>query len=138
MENGKGFYLYGMHPVTEAVRQGRRFEKVLLRKGMEGEQFRTLMEELSAREIPYQFVPSEKLGSIVRGAHQGVIAFLAQIDYVPFEEVFHLFGEDFFELVAVHIAVKAYESRLFTVDRYHHETLDDRFGTHGEHPDRLT
>lgn len=87
MENGKGFYLYGMHPVTEAVRQGRRFEKVLLRKGMEGEQFRTLMEELSAREIPYQFVPSEKLGSIVRGAHQGVIAFLAQIDYVPFEEM---------------------------------------------------
>ena len=39
---------------------------------MEGEQFRTLMEELSAREIPYQFVPSEKLGSIVRGAHQGI------------------------------------------------------------------
>ena len=48
------YYLYGMHPVTEAVLQGRRFEKVILKKGLEGEQFRTLLDALSECSIPYQ------------------------------------------------------------------------------------
>ena len=88
MENDNSqYYLYGMHPVTDAVRQGRRFEKVLLKKGLEGEQFRVLLEELTQREIPYQFVPVEKMNRLVRGAHQGVIAYLAQIEYVSFEEM---------------------------------------------------
>ena len=86
MENN-AYYLYGMHPVTEAVRQGRKFEKILLRKGLEGEQFRSLMEEITARDIYYQFVPAEKMNRLVKGAHQGVIAYLAQIEYVPFEEM---------------------------------------------------
>ena len=88
MENDNSqYYLYGMHPVTDAVRQGRRFEKVLLKKGLEGEQFRVLLEELMQRDIPYQFVPVEKMNRLVRGAHQGVIAYLAQIEYVSFEEM---------------------------------------------------
>ena len=85
MENQ--YYLYGMHPVTDAVRQGRRFDKILFRQGMEGEQFRTLLEEVSRAGIPYQFVPSEKMNRLVKGAHQGVIGYLAQIDYLPFEEM---------------------------------------------------
>lgn len=85
MENQ--YYLYGMHPVTDAVRQGRRFEKILFRQGMEGEQFRTLLEEVTRSDIPYQFVPSEKMNRLVKGAHQGVIGYLAQIEYVSFEEM---------------------------------------------------
>ena len=85
--NNNQYYLYGMHPVTDAVRQGRKFEKILFRKGLEGEQFRTLLEEVSQRGIPYQFVPGEKMNYLVKGAHQGVIAYLAQIDYCPFEEM---------------------------------------------------
>ena len=88
MENHtEAYYLYGMHPVTDAVRQGRKFERVLLKKGLEGEQFRSLLEELTQREIPYQFVPVEKMNRLVRGAHQGVIGYLAQIEYVSFEEM---------------------------------------------------
>jgi 23S rRNA (guanosine2251-2'-O)-methyltransferase len=88
MENNEhSYYLYGMHPVTDAVRQGRKFERVLLKKGLEGEQFRALLEELTQREIPYQFVPVEKMNRLVRGAHQGVIGYLAQIEYVSFEEM---------------------------------------------------
>ena len=85
MENQ--YYLYGMHPVTDAVRQGRRFEKILFRQGIEGEQFRTLLEEVTRADIPYQFVPSEKMNRLVKGAHQGVIGYLAQIEYVSFEEM---------------------------------------------------
>lgn len=85
--NNSPYHLYGMHPVTDAVRQGRKFEKILFKKGLEGEQFRALLEEVSERGIPYQFVPPEKMNRLVKGAHQGVVAYLAQIDYVPFEEM---------------------------------------------------
>ena len=81
------YYLYGMHPVTDAVLQGRRFEKILFKKGLEGEQFRTLLEAVQERGIPYQFVPVEKMNHLTRGTHQGVIAYLAQIEYVSFEEM---------------------------------------------------
>ena len=88
MENdNKQYYLYGMHPVMDAVRQGRRFEKILFKKGLEGTQFRTLMEEVDRRSIPYQFVPGEKLNHLVKGSHQGVVAYLAQVEYIPFEEM---------------------------------------------------
>ena len=87
MENDNQFYLYGMHPVTDAVRQGRKFERILFRKGLEGEQFRALLDEATQRGLPYQFVPGEKMNRIVKGAHQGVVAYLAQIDYVSFEEM---------------------------------------------------
>lgn len=85
--NDNQYYIYGMHPVTDAVRQGRKFERILFRKGLEGEQFRALLDEVTQLGIPYQFVPGEKMNRIVKGAHQGVVAYLAQIDYVSFEEM---------------------------------------------------
>lgn len=87
MDSNNQYYLYGMHPVTDAVRQGRKFERILFKKGLEGEQFRTLLEEVAQRDIPYQFVPVEKMNRLVKGTHQGVIAYLAQIEYVSFEEM---------------------------------------------------
>lgn len=86
-ENTKRQYLYGMHPVLEAVRTGKKFDKVLLRQGLENPQFRELRELLQKNGIPYQFVPVEKLNHTVRGAHQGVIACIASIDYISIEEM---------------------------------------------------
>ncbi len=87
MEERESYYLYGMHPVTEAVRQGRKFDKILFKKGMEGEQYRSLLEEAEGRGIPCRHVPGETLNRLVKGAHQGVVGYLAAIDYVPFEEM---------------------------------------------------
>lgn len=81
----KQHYLYGMHPVDEAVRQGRKFEKILFKQGLEGDQFRNLLSEVEKRKIPYQFVPAEKMNYLVKGSHQGVIGYMSQIDYVDFE-----------------------------------------------------
>lgn len=61
MEESKTQYLFGMHPVMEAVKTGKKLEKVLFKQGLEGPQFRELMELLKIREIPFQFVPVEKL-----------------------------------------------------------------------------
>lgn len=80
-------YLFGMHPVLEAVKAGKKFEKVLLKQGLEGPQFRELMELLKTNEIPFQFVPAERLNRAVRGSHQGVLAYISQIEYVDIEQL---------------------------------------------------
>lgn len=80
-------YLFGMHPVIEALRAGRNFDKVLLKAGLEGPQARELMALLAEREIPYSYVPLERLNRSVRGAHQGVIAYISSIEYVDIESL---------------------------------------------------
>lgn len=87
MEEDKMQVLYGIHPVMEAVKAGRRFDKVLLKQGFEGQQFRELYGLLGEKKIPCQFVPLDRLNRAVRGAHQGVVAYIAQIDYVELEDM---------------------------------------------------
>ena len=87
MEEKKSYYLYGMHPVTEAVLSGKSIEKVVFKQGLEGPQFRNLMALLKEKDVPCQFVPAERLNKIDKGGRsQGVVAYMAQIDYTPFEE----------------------------------------------------
>ena len=87
MEEKKMQYLFGMHPVLEAVKSGKKFDKVLLKQGLEGAQFRELLDLLKENNIPFQFVPAEKLNKSVRGSHQGVLAYISQIDYVDIEQL---------------------------------------------------
>ena len=87
MEDNKTQMLYGIHPVMEAIRAGRTFDKVLLKQGMEGEQFRQLYALIGEQKINCQFVPVERLNRAVRGAHQGVVAYVSQIELVGLEEM---------------------------------------------------
>ena len=77
--------LFGTHPVIEALKTGKQIDKVLIKQGMEGPVYRELITLIGERHIPYQYVPVEKLNREAHGAHQGVIAYLAQIDYVDLE-----------------------------------------------------
>ena len=44
MENQeKVNYIYGMHPVLEAINAGKNIDKVYLKSGLEGESFRQLL-----------------------------------------------------------------------------------------------
>ncbi|MBQ9584338.1 MAG: 23S rRNA (guanosine(2251)-2'-O)-methyltransferase RlmB [Bacteroidales bacterium] len=80
-------YLYGIHPVTEAITSGRKVEKVILKQGFEGPQARALMALLKEHDIPYAWVPLQKLNSIAKGAHQGVVAYISEVEYVSFEQM---------------------------------------------------
>jgi len=86
----KTHYLFGMHSVIEALDSNKKIEKVLFKQGLEGTQFRQLVEKLQEKEIPMQFAPGEKLNSITRGNHQGVVAFISQVEYLPIEEMVEL------------------------------------------------
>ena len=71
----------------EAIESDKRIEKVLFRKGMDGPQFHSLIDKLREKDVQVQFAPVEKLNSITRANHQGVIAFLPIIDYFSLEEL---------------------------------------------------
>lgn len=76
-----------MNPVTEALKSGRQIEKILIQKGIQASKSGPLI--LYSRETgtPVQFVPVEKLNSITRKNHQGVVAFISGITYHKCEEL---------------------------------------------------
>ncbi len=82
-------FLFGIHPVLEAFHAGKELDKVLIRKGLEGEQVQELLTIIRETGIPHQIVPVEKLNRITKKNHQGVIAFTALVSYQPIEEIVH-------------------------------------------------
>jgi 23S rRNA (guanosine2251-2'-O)-methyltransferase len=79
--------IYGHHPVAEAIRAGKAVEKIYFQQGIRGEmekEFRHLAKE---HGIPLQVVPREKLNKMTKGAHQGVIAYLALVEFLSIEDV---------------------------------------------------
>ncbi len=81
------FYIFGIHPVEEAVKSGRKIEKVYLKQGLEGESFRRLLDLLNEKNVPFQFVPYERLARLSASAHQGVVAVIPKIEYSDFDSV---------------------------------------------------
>jgi 23S rRNA (guanosine2251-2'-O)-methyltransferase len=80
-------YLFGIHPVLEALESGKKPEKILFRSGSDNPQIHRIMDILQERQIPFQFIPGDKMNYLVKGNHQGVIAQLPVIEYADFEEM---------------------------------------------------
>ncbi len=85
MEENRTQYIFGLRPVIEAVRGGRRIDRVLLKKGLDSPLVEELTRLLSQQRVPTQWVPVEKLDRMARGTHQGVIAVMAEVEYVALE-----------------------------------------------------
>lgn len=86
MKKEKDQIVYGIHAVTEALDAGRELEKVLIKSARgTSDAFGELRNRLIAEKIPFQHVPQEKLNAITRKNHQGVIAFVSEIQYSEIE-----------------------------------------------------
>lgn len=79
-------YLYGLNAVTEAILSGTQIEKIWVLKGSTNDRVSELRHLASTRNIPFQPVPIEKLNTLSRGAHQGVIALVSEITYQSMED----------------------------------------------------
>ena len=79
--------IIGIRPIMEAIQAGRQIERVLLKTGLDGDLFRSLLELIHKHNIPYQFVPIEKLNALTSASHQGVAAFVSLITYIGMEEI---------------------------------------------------
>ena len=86
MENDES-QLFGIHAVMEAIKSGKTIDKIFLQKGLQGELSRELILLLREHKIVPNTVPIEKLNKLTRRNHQGVVAFVAPIDFHDLEEI---------------------------------------------------
>lgn len=78
-------FIFGMHPVMEAIKGGRQIDRVLVRQGLRGDLYHELMKMVAELGVPWQVVPIEKLDYITKKNHQGVIAWLSAIEFQDIE-----------------------------------------------------
>lgn len=87
-------FIYGLHPVTEAIKSGKEIDRVLFKKGLQGAFSAELLQLVRQYDIPFQFVPQEKLDRITRKNHQGVIALVTEISYQTLENLVQMVFEE--------------------------------------------
>lgn len=74
-------YIYGFHPVIEAIDSGKTIDKIYLQKGLHGENYHRIQKRIKKYRIPFQLVPREKLRGLTLKNHQGVFAFISPIEF---------------------------------------------------------
>ncbi len=86
--------IFGMRAVIEAIGAGKDIEKIIIQKGLSNELYNQLRQALKGQTVPIQFVPPEKLKRVADNTgvmsgknHQGVIAYLTQIEYYSCDEL---------------------------------------------------
>lgn len=79
--------IIGKQPLLEAIQAGRAIDKILLQKNISGEFAQSIRQIARDHQIPVQPVPVEKLNSISRANHQGVVAFASLVKYMDLQEV---------------------------------------------------
>ncbi len=79
--------VYGMRPVIEAIIAGKEIDKIFMQQGLKGEQVPELRKLINEHNIPFQYVPIEKLNRLVRGNHQGIACFVSPIAFQPIENL---------------------------------------------------
>lgn len=77
----------GVWPVIEALRAGKNVEKLLIRREAGGDGIKEIRQLAMDRQVPWQPVPVEKLDRLTKTEHQGVIAFLSQVEEQDLDEV---------------------------------------------------
>ncbi|MFD1551316.1 23S rRNA (guanosine(2251)-2'-O)-methyltransferase RlmB [Putridiphycobacter roseus] len=86
-DNLENDIVFGVRAVIEAVRAGKEINKIMIQRGMQKTLFKELKEELADKKYNLQFVPIQKLNRLTRKNHQGVIAFIAPIQYQDIEAI---------------------------------------------------
>jgi 23S rRNA (guanosine2251-2'-O)-methyltransferase len=66
--------IIGRQPLIEALESGRAIDKILLQKNTGGDIVNQIRQLARERQVPIQPVPVEKLNSLTRANHQGVLA----------------------------------------------------------------
>jgi len=79
--------------LVEAIESGRAIDKILFQRNVSGESIGEIRKLAKGNNIPIQQVPPEKLNSITRANHQGVIAFAAIVKYMDLQQsIDHVVG----------------------------------------------
>jgi 23S rRNA (guanosine2251-2'-O)-methyltransferase len=77
----------GIRPVLEAIKAGKEINKVFLKNGSRSGLFDEVFQLIRTNQVPFQFVPIEKLNRMSSANHQGIVAQLSIIEYKSLEEI---------------------------------------------------
>jgi 23S rRNA (guanosine2251-2'-O)-methyltransferase len=73
--------IFGLRPVIEAIKAGKQIDRLLIKQGLQGPLYQELMAEVRSSGTNYQIVPLERIELVTRKNHQGVLAWLALIEF---------------------------------------------------------
>ncbi|MFM2229154.1 MAG: rRNA ((2251)-2-O)-methyltransferase RlmB [Bacteroidota bacterium] len=77
--------IFGIRAVIEAIHAGKEIDKIFVHKEAQGDLMRELMKTLKANNLPFTYVPVEKLNRLTHLNHQGVVATIAPIKFQSLE-----------------------------------------------------
>ena len=79
--------IFGIRAVLEAIKANQEIDKILVNNKLSGELAGELFAEVRKNNIFVQNVPAEKINSITKSNHQGVVAYISPIQYSDIETV---------------------------------------------------
>lgn len=77
--------VFGLRPVEETLVSGKEIEKIYFAKSQPNLQ--ELIKAVKAKNIPFSFVPEEKLNFYTKKNHQGVVCFVSPVFYNKIENI---------------------------------------------------
>ncbi len=80
-------FIYGIRSVIEALDAGKEPDKVLIQVGISNPLMQQLKQKLKEHNLIYQHVPAVKLNKITSKNHQGVVAFISEVDFQNTAEI---------------------------------------------------
>jgi len=83
----KSQLIIGRQPLIETIRAGRPVDKILMQRNSSGDNIAEIRQLAREYHIPVQVVPVEKLASLTRANHQGVVAFAGLVSYMDLQAV---------------------------------------------------
>lgn len=81
--------IYGTRAVIEAILAGKEIEKVMIQSGLANDLIKELIHEAKNHQVPFTFVPAEKLKRMSTRNHQGVICVLSAVSYASMDDIIH-------------------------------------------------
>lgn len=95
--------VYGLRPVIEAIGSGQQIERILIQNGLNSSLLGELRAKMKEHDIPFQYVPVEKLNKMTAGNHQGVVATIGSVKYHSFMELVETLPENAMVVLLDHI-----------------------------------
>ncbi len=95
--------VYGLRPVIEAIGSGQQVERVYLQNGLNSSLMGELRGAMREHDIPFQYVPVERLNKFTSGNHQGVVATIAAVKYHSFMELVETLDDSALVLLLDHV-----------------------------------
>ena len=79
--------VFGIHPILEGLKSGENFDKLLILNSLRTPQAKEIMSLAKEIGISINKVPQQKLDRVTRKNHQGIIGFIAPVEFQSIENI---------------------------------------------------